>query len=49
MQHLPSVMGAVDKLAGAVAGGVDVLPFYRYLVARLAAESCVLRVSRGQG
>lgn len=47
MQHLPGVMGAADKLAGVVAGGADVLPFYRYLGGRLAAESCVLRASRG--
>jgi hypothetical protein len=48
MKHLPGVMGAADKVAGAVASGADVLPFYRYLVARLAAESCVLLASRGQ-
>lgn len=48
MQHLPGVMGAADKLAGVAATGADVLPFYRYLGARLAAESCVLRASRGQ-
>lgn len=49
--HLPSaasVMGFADKAAGAVAAGADVLPFYKYLVARLAAESCVLLASRGQ-
>jgi hypothetical protein len=48
MQHLPGVMSAADKALGAVAAGADVLPFYRYLVARLAAESCVLNASRGQ-
>lgn len=48
MQHLPGVMGAADKLAGVVATGADVLPFYRYLGSRLAAEACVLRASRGK-
>jgi hypothetical protein len=47
-QHLPGIMGAADKVAGAVAAGADVLPFYRYLVGRLAAESCVLVASRSQ-
>ncbi len=49
--HLPAaatVMSIADKAAGAVAAGADVLPFYKYLVARLAAESCVLLASRGQ-
>lgn len=48
VKHLPGVMSAADKVAGAVATGADVLPFYRYLVARLAAESCVLLTTRGQ-
>lgn len=48
MKHLPGIMGAADKVAGVVATGADVLPFYRFLVARLAAESCVLCASRGQ-
>lgn len=47
-QHLPGVLSVADKAAGAVAAGADVLPFYRYLVARLAAESCVLVASRSQ-
>ena len=47
VQHLLGVMSMVDKAAGAVATGADVLPFYRYLVGRLAAESVVLRASRG--
>jgi hypothetical protein len=45
-QHLPGVLGAADKVAGAVAAGADALPVYRYLGARLAAEACVLRASR---
>lgn len=48
VKHIPGVMSAVDKAAGAVAAGADVLPFYRYLVGRLAAEACVLNASRGQ-
>ncbi len=48
MKHLPGFMSAADKVAGVAASGADVLPFYRYLVARLAAESCVLCASRGQ-
>ena len=47
-QHLPGILSVADKAAGAVAAGADVLPFYRYLVARLAAESCVLVASRSQ-
>lgn len=46
VKHLPGVMSAADKVAGVVATGADVLPVYRYLVARLAAESCVLQASR---
>jgi hypothetical protein len=45
--HLPGFMGAADKVAGLVATGADALPVYRYLGARLAAESCVLIASRG--
>jgi len=47
VKHLPGVMTAIDTGAGVVAAGADVLPFYRYLVGRLAAESVVLRASRG--
>jgi hypothetical protein len=46
MKHLPGVMSAADKVAGVVATGADVLPVYRYLVARLAAEACVMQASR---
>jgi hypothetical protein len=46
-QHLPGVMGAVDKVAGVIATGLDALPVYRYLGARVVAESCVLLASRG--
>lgn len=47
VRHLPGAMSALDTAAGVVAAGADVLPMYRYLVARLAAEACVLRASRG--
>ncbi len=46
-QYLPGVLGAADKVAGAVSAGADALPVYRYLGARLAAEACVLRAARG--
>jgi len=42
-QYLPSVMGGADKVAGLVASGADVLPVYRLLGARLAAEGAVIR------
>ncbi|MCU0659248.1 MAG: hypothetical protein MUF64_29510 [Polyangiaceae bacterium] len=45
-QYIPGFMGAADKVAGVVATGADALPVYRYLGARLAAESCVLLASR---
>ena len=44
---LPTAMTVADKVAGAVATGADVLPMYRWLGARLAAEACVLVASRG--
>ncbi|MFO0661140.1 MAG: hypothetical protein U0165_15100 [Polyangiaceae bacterium] len=46
--HLPGAMGFVDAAAGMVGTAADALPIYRYLGARLAAESCVLVASRGQ-
>jgi hypothetical protein len=36
----------MDKAASVVATGADALPVYRYLGARLAAESSVLLASR---
>lgn len=48
-QYLPGVLGAADKVAGAVSAGADALPVYRYLGARLAAEACVLRAARAPG
>jgi len=46
--HLPGISNAADKVAGAVATAADALPVYRYLGARLCAESVVLRASRGE-
>ena len=45
-QYLPAAMGAADKVAGVVAEAVDVMPVYRYLGARLAAEASAWRVGR---
>jgi len=42
-QYLPSVVGGADKVAGLVASGADILPVYRLLGARLAAEAAVIR------
>ncbi len=42
-QYLPSIMANTDKAAGVVASGVDMLPVYRLLSARLAAESTARR------
>lgn len=42
-QYVPSAMAATDKVAGVVATGADVLPVYRLLGARLAAESAARR------
>ncbi|MCS6899084.1 MAG: caspase family protein [Myxococcales bacterium] len=46
-QHMPGVLNVADKVAGVVATGLDVLPIYKYLGARAAAEACVLVASRG--
>jgi hypothetical protein len=46
--YLPATGTAADKIAGTVATAADALPVYRYLGARLAAESVVLRASRGE-
>ncbi len=47
-EHLPGFMSTADKVAGVVATAADTLPVYKYLGARLAAESCILLASRGQ-
>lgn len=41
--YVPGVMNASDKIAGVVAGAADVMPVYRLLGARLAAESAARR------
>jgi hypothetical protein len=42
-QYVPGVVGGADKVAGVVAAGADVLPIYRLLASRLAAESVARR------
>lgn len=42
-EYLPSVVSGADKVAGVVASGADVMPVYRLLGARLAAEGAVIR------
>lgn len=42
-EHLPGAMNAGDKIAGVLATAADVMPVYRYLGARLAAEAAVVR------
>ncbi|MCS6901607.1 MAG: caspase family protein [Myxococcales bacterium] len=46
-QYIPGALVMMDKAASVVATGADALPVYRYLGARLAAESVVLLASRG--
>ena len=41
--HLPNVGNAADKAAGIIANAADVLPVYRLLGGRLAAESAAMR------
>ena len=41
--NLPGAMATGDKVAGALAGVADLLPVYRYLGGRLAAEAVVAR------
>ena len=41
--HLPGALATGDKVAGALAGVADVMPVYRYLGGRLAAEAAVVR------
>jgi hypothetical protein len=47
-KYLPGALNVGDKLAGLVATGADVMPVYRYLGGRLAAESVVLRGRGGK-
>lgn len=45
--YVPSALSMMDSAAGVVATAADAMPIYKYLGARLAAESCVLLASRG--
>ncbi len=42
-KYLPGVMDKSDKIAGLVANAADVMPVYRLLGARLAAEAAIAR------
>jgi len=42
-KYVPGVMGTGDKVAGLVANAADVLPVYRLLGSRLAAEAAIFR------
>jgi hypothetical protein len=46
-QYLPGAMSGADKVAGVVANAADVMPVYRYLGGRLAAEASALRAIKG--
>ena len=41
--YVPGLLSATDKVAGLVASAADVMPVYRLLGARMAAESAALR------
>lgn len=41
--HLPTAMNVADKAAGVLANVADVMPVYRYLGSRLAAEGAAFR------
>lgn len=42
-RHLPGALATGDKVAGALAGVADVMPVYRYLGGRLAAEAAIVK------
>lgn len=42
-ETMPAALDVADKAAGVVATGADMLPVYRFLVARLVAEYCATR------
>jgi len=46
-QYLPGALGGADKVAGLVANAADVMPVYRYLSIRLAAEGAAYRALKG--
>ncbi|HNN59529.1 MAG TPA: hypothetical protein PKK45_12010 [Leptospiraceae bacterium] len=43
----PTALNIADSTTGAVATALDVLPAWRFLGARLAAEACVVRAMKG--
>ncbi|MEQ9365353.1 MAG: hypothetical protein RIF32_13995 [Leptospirales bacterium] len=45
---VPQAMNVADSATGAAATAIDMMPAYRFLGARLAAEAAVLRASRGE-
>ena len=45
---LPGIMNATDSVTGAAATGIDLLPAWRFLGGRLAAEACVQRAIQSE-
>ena len=45
---VPQAMNVADSATGAASTAIDMMPAYRFLGARLAAEAAVLRASRGE-
>lgn len=45
---VPQAMNVADSATGAAATAIDMMPAYRFLGARLAAEAAVFRASRGE-
>ena len=43
----PSALNIADSTTGAIASALDLLPVWKFLGARLAAEACVLRAMKG--
>lgn len=43
----PTALNVADSTTGALATALDVLPVWKFLGARLAAEACALRAARG--
>lgn len=43
----PTALNVADSTTGAVATALDVLPVWKFLGARLAAEACAVRAARG--
>ncbi|MCE9600542.1 MAG: hypothetical protein K8S54_21465 [Spirochaetia bacterium] len=43
----PTALNIADSTTGAIATALDVMPFWRFLGGRLAAEACAIRAIRG--